>query len=114
MSIKLSEASKHDRGLPHQIDAWEYLQANTSERVLEEFAKRFRNQKNSIPKSGVVLIKEFEDFSPTAYYDPLTGGLPITIGWGSTKDMNGKFAMLGFVAAVVSYALTGHLFFGVI
>ena len=30
------------------------------------------------------------------------------------EKMNGKFAMLGFVAAVVSYALTGHLFFGVI
>ena len=27
---------------------------------------------------------------------------------------NGHWAMLGFVAAVVSYALTGHLFFGVI
>jgi GH24 family phage-related lysozyme (muramidase) len=43
-----------------------------------------------IPQSGVFLIKEFEDFSPTAYYDPLTGGLPITIGWGSTKDIDGK------------------------
>ena len=29
------------------------------------------------------------------------------------EKMNGKFAMLGFVAAVVSYTLTGHLFFGV-
>ena len=30
------------------------------------------------------------------------------------EKLNGKFAMLGFFAAVVSYALTGHLFFGVI
>ena len=36
------------------------------------------------------LIKEFEDFSSTAYYDPLTGSLPITIGWGSTKNFDGK------------------------
>ncbi len=43
-----------------------------------------------IPESGVFLIKEFEDFSPIAYYDPLTGSLPITIGWGSTKDFDGK------------------------
>ena len=28
--------------------------------------------------------------------------------------LNGRAAMLGFVAAIVSYALTGHLFFGVI
>jgi hypothetical protein len=27
---------------------------------------------------------------------------------------NGKFAMLGFIAGIVSYATTGHLFFGVI
>jgi hypothetical protein len=26
---------------------------------------------------------------------------------------NGKFAMLGFVAAIISYATTGHLFFGI-
>ena len=30
------------------------------------------------------------------------------------EKLNGRFAMLGFVAAVVSYALTGHLFFGVL
>ena len=30
-----------------------------------------------------------------AYPDPLTGGLPITIGWGSTKDFNGKPFKLG-------------------
>jgi hypothetical protein len=27
---------------------------------------------------------------------------------------NGKFAMLGFVAAIVSYAITGNLFFGLV
>ena len=26
---------------------------------------------------------------------------------------NGKFAMLGFIAGIVSYAITGNLFFGV-
>jgi hypothetical protein len=30
------------------------------------------------------------------------------------EKANSRFAMLGFVAAVVSYALTGNLFFGVI
>ena len=30
------------------------------------------------------------------------------------EKLNGRAAMLGFVAAIVSYALTGHLFFGVI
>lgn len=45
---------------------------------------------SSIPQSGMGLIKEFEDFSSTAYYDPGTGSLPITIGWGSTKNFDGK------------------------
>ena len=30
------------------------------------------------------------------------------------EKLNGRFAMIGFVSAIVSYALTGHLFFGVI
>ena len=30
------------------------------------------------------------------------------------EKLNGRFAMIGFVSTIVSYALTGHLFFGVI
>jgi lysozyme len=43
----------------------------------------------------VELIKEFEGCHLTAYPDPLTGGLPITIGWGSTKKRNGSPFHLG-------------------
>jgi lysozyme len=41
-----------------------------------------------IPTLGIKLIKEFEGCHLKAYPDPLTGGLPITIGWGSTRDFN--------------------------
>jgi lysozyme len=41
-----------------------------------------------IPSGGIKLIKEFEGLHLKAYPDPLTGGLPITIGWGSTRDFN--------------------------
>lgn len=41
------------------------------------------------------MIKEFEGCHLNAYPDPLTGGLPITIGWGSTKDFNGQPFKLG-------------------
>lgn len=44
---------------------------------------------------GINLIKEFEGCHLNAYPDPLTGGLPITIGWGSTKDFNGDYFKLG-------------------
>ena len=47
----------------------------------------------SYPAAGVELIKEFEglhivrpDGYIHAYPDPLSGNLPITIGWGSTQD----------------------------
>ena len=95
MSIKFTEAATHTKGYMHQMDAWEYLQKNTSPEVQEEFAKRFRNEyktptPNILSQDGVRLIKEYEGCHLSAYYDPLTGGLPITIGWGSTKDMNGN------------------------
>jgi lysozyme len=41
-----------------------------------------------IPFVGIKLIKEFEGLHLKAYPDPLTGGLPITIGWGSTRDFD--------------------------
>jgi lysozyme len=44
---------------------------------------------NQIPASGIDLIKQFEGCKLTAYPDPLTGGAPWTIGWGSTKNING-------------------------
>jgi len=43
----------------------------------------------------VELIKEFEGCHLTAYPDPLTGGLPITIGWGSTRKRTGAPFHLG-------------------
>jgi len=43
----------------------------------------------------VGLIKEFEDCELKAYPDPKTGGLPITIGWGSTRDRRGQPFHLG-------------------
>jgi len=51
--------------------------------------------KYNIPTKGLELIKEFEGCHLSAYPDPLSGGLPITIGWGSTKDANGKPFKLG-------------------
>lgn len=30
------------------------------------------------------------------------------------EKMNGRWAMLGIVAGAISYALTGHLFFGIV
>ena len=43
-----------------------------------------------IPKAGIELIKRFESCHLTAYPDPGTGSAPWTIGWGSTRDEQGR------------------------
>lgn len=45
---------------------------------------------NEIPACGIALIKQFEGCELTAYPDPATGAEPWTIGWGSTRDEQGK------------------------
>ena len=50
---------------------------------------------NELPGVGIRLIKEFEGCHLQAYPDPHTRGLPITIGWGSTRKMNGTSFKLG-------------------
>ena len=48
-----------------------------------------------ILKAGIDLIKKFEGCHLKAYPDPLSGGLPITIGWGSTRKRDGSPCKLG-------------------
>lgn len=50
---------------------------------------------NSLPQCGVDLIKQFEGCYLEAYPDPLSGSKPITIGWGSTKKIDGSEWNLG-------------------
>jgi len=50
---------------------------------------------STLPESGVKLIQEFEGFSNVAYPDPHTGEKPFTIGWGSTRKMDGSPFKLG-------------------
>jgi lysozyme len=100
MTIKFIDAVKNHKDLPHQNDAWQFLQATVHKEVLDEFARRFRNEKveptlEGLPEKGVDLIKEFEGCHLKSYYDPLTGGLPITIGWGSTRRKDGSRFMIG-------------------
>ena len=46
-------------------------------------------------EAGINLIKKFEGCHLKAYPDPLSGGLPITIGWGTTRKKNGTPFKLG-------------------
>ncbi|MFE4108316.1 peptidoglycan-binding protein [Almyronema epifaneia] len=48
-----------------------------------------------VPLAGVELIKQFEGLHLTAYPDPLSGGKPYTVGWGSTRRKDGSPFYLG-------------------
>lgn len=45
--------------------------------------------------TGRDIAKQSEQCKLIAYVDPATGGLPITIGWGSTRNKDGKPFKLG-------------------
>ncbi|MEM8807472.1 MAG: peptidoglycan-binding protein, partial [Cyanobacteria bacterium P01_G01_bin.38] len=48
-----------------------------------------------IPEAGVALIKKFEGLRLEAYPDPLSGGKPYTIGYGSTRTKSGGAFAIG-------------------
>jgi len=48
-----------------------------------------------LPKAGIELIKRFEGCHLISYPDPLTGGRPYTVGWGSTRNKDGEPFELG-------------------
>jgi lysozyme len=100
MTIKFLDAVKNHKDLDHQNRAWSFLQASVHKEILDEFARLYRNEKieptlEGLPEPGIYLIKEYEGFSDKAYYDPHTGRLPITIGWGSTRRKDGTRFMIG-------------------
>lgn len=54
------------------------------------------NAQMKISQAGIALIHSFESLKLDAYKDPGSkNGLPITIGWGSTSDLNGNPIILG-------------------
>ena len=50
---------------------------------------------DDVPMMGIKLVKEFEGCRLNAYPDPLSGNLPITIGWGCTRKKDGSAFHLG-------------------
>ena len=110
----------YDEKNPNHVKAVQWLEDNLPVKYLEDnidWAEIYRGKKGSaatapasvsapaaaapvvsgddMPMMGIKLIKEFEGCHLNAYPDPLTGGLPITIGWGSTRKKDGSPFYLG-------------------
>ena len=73
--INLSDAAFWDDGLPHQKEAWAYLQANTNVGVLQKFADIYRTNiepQVPTPERGIVtpdLMQRLTGFRADAFDD---------------------------------------------
>lgn len=78
------------RNLNHQIKAFDYLSGilDNNKNLKEAFFKGL--EKRKMYQDAINLIKEFEGLSLEAYPDPLTKGEPWTIGYGSTRYLDGS------------------------
>jgi len=103
----------YDEKNPNHVKAVQWLEDNLPVKYLEDnidWAEIYRGKKTSaapapaaaapvtggdVPMMGIKLIKEFEGCHLKAYPDPLTGNLPITIGWGSTRKKDGSHFKMG-------------------
>lgn len=98
--FRIANVIKHYRGLKHQDDAiaiWDEGIATEDQITREKLHKGiniWRSQPpvadTGVPQCGLELIKEFEGCELEAYPDPGTGGVPWTIGYGSTYKLNGS------------------------
>ena len=104
----------YDEKNPNHVKAVQWLEDNLPLKYLEDnvdWAEIFRGKKTSaapapaaaaapvggddVPMMGIKLIKEFEGCRLNAYPDPLSGNLPITIGWGCTRKKDGSPFKMG-------------------
>ena len=97
-AIKLTDAARYYSLRPHQTEAWEWLELQLPRKILDQFAKKYRDDPQpavepsvvSNPSTGKVsetcktLIKYYEGCELEAYL--CSQGVP-TIGYGSTENV---------------------------
>lgn len=73
-----------------------YLEIKNLEKVEVEKPEVPAGKKVSkVLEKASAIIQKFESCRVNAYHDPKTGNLPITIGFGSTVDLDGKPFKMG-------------------
>ena len=95
--ISLQQLFRYYKALPHQTAAIQQLEADliangydvVMRRDREWFQTWSQDGKQSDLSSAISLIKEFEGCHLSAYPDPLSGGEPWTIGYGTTRYSGG-------------------------
>ena len=95
--ITLEQLFRYYKALPHQAAAIQQLEqdlavngyAAAMRRDRAWFATWSQDGKQTDLAGAIKLIKEFEGCHLSAYPDPLSGGEPWTIGYGTTRYSSG-------------------------
>ena len=96
--IRLEQLFRYWKALPHQLAAIGQLEADLAANGYDTAMRRDRAWFGTWSQGGkqedlgpaVALIKEFEGCHLNAYPDPLSGGEPWTIGYGTTRYGDGR------------------------
>lgn len=97
-SITLEQLFRFNRSLPHQLAAINQLEQDLAVNGYAAAMRRDRPWFNTWSQDGkqadlgaaLRLIQQFEGCHLEAYPDPLSGGAPWTIGWGTTRYTDGR------------------------
>lgn len=97
-TISLEQLFRFNRGLPHQLAAISELEADLRANGYDAAMRRDRPWFGTWSQGGKVedlgpaigLVKGFEGCHLEAYPDPLSGGEPWTIGYGTTRYSDGR------------------------
>jgi GH24 family phage-related lysozyme (muramidase) len=95
--ISLQQLFRYYKALPHQSAAIQQLESDLAANGYDAVMRRDRDWfqtwsqdgKQSDLSAAISLIKEFEGCHLSAYPDPLSGGDPWTIGYGTTRYSGG-------------------------
>ena len=97
--LRLVDLFRYFKGLPHQLASISELEAAIGPRLLNRDQPWFKTW--SVPgkqtdlADAIQIIKEFEGCHLSAYPDPLSGGDPWTIGYGTTRFPDGSAVQRG-------------------
>ncbi len=101
--ITIEQLFRYYRNLPHQAAAIQQLEQDLAVNGYAAAMRRDRAWFNTWSQDGkqsdlaaaLKLIKEFEGCHLSAYPDPLSGGAPWTIGYGTTRYSDGRSVSKG-------------------
>ena len=94
MSINLTDSAKYFKNLPHQIDAFNFLQEYTSPEVLDEFARLYRNnaQTNEFTNDWDSVYK-LANAAGAKFPELVAAQWALESGWG--QHVSGKYNFFG-------------------